>query len=200
MKLGLVPLVLVAGALALPLQLSVSEPAAAADYVIDTKGAHASITLRISHLGFSWVTGRFDHFSGTISFDEKSPAASKVKVEIDTASFNSNQAERDKHVRSDAFLDVAKFPNATFESTAVKMAGDSKATIVGNLTLHGVTKEIAIEAEHVGGGADPWGGVRQGFAGTTKLTLADYGIDPSGHLGPTAKEVELTLNIEGLKQ
>ncbi|MBN9246676.1 MAG: YceI family protein [Hyphomicrobium sp.] len=173
-------------------------PATAADYVIDTKNAHASITFRIKHLGFSWLTGRFDRFSGTFSFDEKNPDASKVKVEIDTASVDTNHAERDKHLRAADLLDTDKFPSATFESTSVKADGPDKAKITGKLTLHGVTKEITIDAARVGGGKDPWGGYRDGFTGTTELTLADFGINRD--LGPAAKTIELTLNIEGIRQ
>jgi polyisoprenoid-binding protein YceI len=177
--------------------LSLAGPALAADYVIDTARGHASINFRIKHLGFSWLTGRFDDFSGTFSFDEANPAASKVRVEVNTDSVNSNHAERDKHLRGKDFLDVANYPKAVFESTSVKLDGD-KATIVGNLTLHGMTKQIEIEAERIGGGADPWGGFREGFTGTTRLPLKDYGINFD--LGPAAKEVELTLNIEGVRQ
>lgn len=173
-------------------------PATAADYVIDTKNAHASITFRIKHLGFSWLTGRFDRFSGTFSFDDKNPDASKVKVEIDTASVDTNHAERDKHLRAADLLDTDGFPSATFESTSVKAEGPDKAKITGKLTLHGVTKEITIDAERIGGGKDPWGGYRDGFTGTTELTLADFGINRD--LGPAAKTVELTLNIEGIRQ
>lgn len=173
-------------------------PASAADYVIDTKNGHASITFRIKHLGFSWLTGRFDKFSGNFSFDDKNPDASKVKVEIDTASLDTNHAERDKHLRAADLLDTSGFPTATFESTSVKAEGPDKAKITGNLTLHGVTKEITIDAERVGGGKDPWGGYRDGFVGTTELTLADFGINKD--LGPAAKTVELTLNIEGVRQ
>ncbi|MGO4684369.1 YceI family protein [Hyphomicrobium sp. 2TAF46] len=173
-------------------------PATAADYVIDTKNAHASISFRIKHLGFSWLTGRFDRFSGTFSFDEKNPDASKVKVEIDTASVDTNHAERDKHLRAADLLDTDGFPSATFESTSVKAEGSDKAKITGKLTLHGVTKEITIDAARIGGGKDPWGGYRDGFTGTTELTLADFGIKRD--LGPAAKTVELELNIEGIRQ
>ncbi|MBS0236842.1 MAG: YceI family protein [Proteobacteria bacterium] len=173
-------------------------PATAADYVIDTKNAHASITFRIKHLGFSWLTGRFDKFSGTFSFDDKTPDASKVKVEIDTTSVDTNHAERDKHLRAGDLLDTDMFPTATFESTSVKAEGSDKAKITGNLTLHGVTKAITIDAERIGGGKDPWGGYRDGFTGTTELTLADFDIKRD--LGPAAKTVELTLNIEGIRQ
>lgn len=170
----------------------------AADYVIDLKGMHASIQFRIKHLGYSWLTGRFNKFSGNFSFDDKSPDASKVKVEIDTTSVDTNNAERDKHLRGADLLDTDMFPTATFESAAVKAAGPDKATITGNLTLHGVSKEVTIEAERIGGGPDPWGGYRDGFTGTTKITLADFGI--MRNLGPASKDVELTLNIEGIRQ
>jgi len=175
----------------------VSHPVAAADYVIDTEKGHASINFRIKHLGFSWLTGRFDDFSGTFTFDEANPAASKVNVEINTDSINTNHGERDKHLRGKDFLDTAKFPKATFESTSVAVNGD-KATITGNLTLHGVTKQITIEAERVGGGKDPWGGYREGFSGTTTLPLKDFDINFD--LGPASKEVELTLEIEGVRK
>lgn len=178
--------------------LPISQPAFAADYVIDMKGAHASINFRVKHLGFSWLTGRFDKFSGNFSFDEKNPDASKVKVEIDTASVSTNHGERDKHLRSADFLDVSAFPTATFESTKVTSSAPGKATIVGNLTLHGVTKEVTIEASRVGGGDDPWGGYREGFEGSTTLNLADYAIKKD--LGPASKQVELVLHVEGVRQ
>lgn len=178
--------------------LALSGPAMAADYEIDTKGAHASINFRIPHLGFSWLTGRFDTFTGSFSYDPENPAAAKISVDIDTASVNSNHAERDKHLRSADFLDVAKFPKATFVSKKITLDGEGKAKIVGDFTLRGVTKEIVIDATVVGGGEDPWGGYRQGFAGTTKFALADYGI--MKELGPASKEVELDLHVEGIRK
>jgi polyisoprenoid-binding protein YceI len=183
--------------LALMTALLMPAAASAADYTIDSKGAHASINFRIKHLGFSWLTGRFDTFGGTFSYDEKAPEASKVSVEIDTASVSSNHAERDKHLRSADFLDVEKFPKATFVSKKVEPAGAGKAKITGDLTLRGVTKEIVIDADYIGGGADPWGGTRAGFSGTASLPLADYGI--VFNLGPASKDVELTLNVEGVQ-
>lgn len=177
---------------------ALSTAATAADYVVDTKNAHASINFRIKHLGFSWLAGRFDKFTGTFSYDDKNPDASKVKIEIDTASVDTNHAERDKHLRAADLLDTDKFPTATFESTSVKSSGPEKATVSGKLTLHGVTKDIVIETQRVGGGKDPWGGYRDGFTGTTTLKLADFGI--SRDLGPFSKEVELTLDLEGIKQ
>lgn len=190
MMLRLAPLALMAA-------LAGATAASAAEYTIDNKGAHASITFRIKHLGFSWLTGRFDRFIGTYSYDEKAPEASKVSVEIDTASVSSNHAERDKHLRNADFLDVEKFPKATFVSKKVEPAGDGKAKVTGDLTLRGVTKEITIDAAYVGGGADPWGGNRTGFTGKTSIALADFGI--TFNLGPASKEVELTLDIEGVE-
>lgn len=171
---------------------------AAENYTIDTKGMHASVEFKINHLGTSWLLGRFNDFNGTFSYDDKNPANSKVNVTLKTASIDSNHAERDKHVRSKDFLDVAKFPEATFSSTKVEKTGANTANIYGQLNLHGVSKEIVIAASEVGAGNDPWGGFRRGFEGTTTLKLKDFGINYN--LGPAAETVELRLNIEGIRQ
>lgn len=170
----------------------------AADYIIDTKGAHASINFKIQHLGYSWLTGRFDKFGGSFSYDESNIAASKIEVNIDTSSINSNHAERDKHLRTGDFLDVSSFANAKFVSTSVADKGDGKLAITGQLSLHGVTKEIVIDAETIGEGKDPWGGYRVGFSGTTTIALTDFAIKMD--LGPASKTVKLNLHIEGIKQ
>ena len=172
-------------------------PLQAADYIIDTKSSHASITFRIKHLGYSWLTGRFDRFTGKFTFDESAPGKTAISVDIDTTSVNTNLAARDKHLRSADFLDVSKFPKASFQSTSVEVTGKS-AVLHGKLTLHGVTRDVAIKVDYIGGGKDPWGGFRQGFTGTTKIALADFGI--KYNLGPASKEVELSLNIEGIRQ
>ena len=184
-------------ALALGTALFSAGQAMAADYKIDKEGQHAFIEFRIKHLGYSWLYGRFDDFDGAFTFDEKNPAADKVKVTINTNSVNSNHAERDKHLRSADFLNVAKNPTATFESTGVKAEGKN-AEITGNLTLNGVTKPVTIKAELIGQGDDPWGGYRAGFLGTTTLKLKDFNIQRD--LGPASQEVELTLSVEGVRQ
>lgn len=175
-----------------------TQQAVAADYIIDEKGAHASINFKIQHLGYSWLTGRFDKFSGTFSYDPKNPQASSVKVNIDPASLNSNHAERDKHLKSDDFLDVSKFKTASFVSTSVADKGNNEMAIKGNLTLHGVTKEIVIDAVKIGEGSDPWGGYRAGFSGTTRIALKDFGI--MTNLGPASTHVDLELHVEGIKK
>jgi polyisoprenoid-binding protein YceI len=167
-------------------------------YLIDTKGSHAFIQFRIQHLGYSWLTGRFNTFGGNFEYDEKNPDKASVVVEIDTASIDSNHAERDKHLRGDEFLHVDKYPKAKFESTTFSENGDGTAVLKGNLTLHGVTKPVTIDVEHIGHGEDPWGGYRRGFEGMTRIALADFGIDYN--LGPKSKELELILSVEGIRQ
>lgn len=185
-------------ALALAATLSLPALAPAADYVIDTEKAHAFIQFRIQHLGYSWLYGRFNEFDGKFSYDAENPGANKVEVNIDTASIDSNHAERDKHLRSDDFLDVKKFPQARFVSTKFADQGNGRATLTGELTLHGVTRPVTIEVERIGEGNDPWGGYRAGFFGTTTLKLADFGI--TRDLGPASQNVELMLSVEGIRQ
>lgn len=177
--------------------IGAAAPLHAADYVIDTKGAHAFIQFRIQHLGYSWLYGRFNDFDGTFSYDERNPAAARVEVNIRTASIDSNHAERDKHLRGKDFLDVGKHPTAKFVSTGFEDKGNGKAVLKGTLTLHGVTRPVTIDVEHIGAGADPWGGQRRGFFGTTRLVLKDFGIDYD--LGPASREVYLDLSVEGVK-
>ena len=172
--------------------------ALAADYVIDKKGQHAFVNFKISHLGYSWLYGTFKDFDGKFSFDAAKPEASSVSVTLNTASVDTNHAERDKHIRSDDFLSVGKHPTATFESTAVKSTGEGAADISGNLTLNGVTKPVVIAAKFIGEGSDPWGGYRAGFEGSTTLKLKDFDI--AMDLGPASETVELILSIEGIRQ
>jgi polyisoprenoid-binding protein YceI len=176
-----------------------SLPALADTYEIDTKGAHASINFSVKHLGYSWLTGRFDTFSGEFTYDPKKPEASTINVTIDTNSVNSNHAERDKHLRGDDFLNVAKFPKATFVSTKVVLDDDNdEFDIIGDLTLNGVTKSVRIEVEKVGEGKDPWGGYRAGFSGETEINMKDFNIKMD--LGPASQTVKLELEVEGIKK
>lgn len=172
----------------------------AADYVVDTEGAHAFIQFRVKHLGYSWLYGRFNEFTGEFSFDEKDPSKNRVSLEVDTSSLDSNHARRDKHLRSEDFLDTDKFPKASFISTAYKPTGEGTAELTGDLTLHGVTKPIVVAVEHVGGGKDPWGGYRDGFQGSVTIKPAQWGIAMVDKLGPASEEVELFLSLEGVRQ
>jgi polyisoprenoid-binding protein YceI len=180
------------------LLLLLSSTAQAASYVIDTKGAHAFIQFHIKHLGYSWLVGRFNRFSGEFSYDEANPQAATVTVTIDTASIDSNHAERDKHLRDEDFLEVDKFPEARFVSTSYRDLGDGQGELVGELTLRGITRPMTIAVTHIGAGDDPWGGYRRGFEGRTSFALADFGIKRD--LGPASKEVHLWLGVEGIRQ
>ena len=184
--------------IALIIALTTAPLSQAADYVIDTEKAHAFIQFRIKHLGYSWLLGRFNDFDGTFFYDETDPGASRTEVTIRTASIDSNHAERDKHLRSKDFLDVDKYPEARFISSGFTESADNTAVLTGNLTLHGVTRPVTIDVKQIGHGPDPWGGQRRGFEGTITLKLADYGIDYD--LGPAAREVELFLSVEGIRQ
>jgi len=181
------------------LVVSFASPSAqAADYLIDTKGAHASIQFRVQHLGYSWLYGRFNTFDGAFSYDAANPGASKVNVTIDTASVDSNHAERDKHLRGADFLDVGQFPKAAFVSTAVNVNADGSAKVSGDFTFHGVTKPITLDVKKMGEGQDPWGGYRAGFEGSTTITMADYGL--TYNLGPASTQAEIILTLEGVRQ
>ncbi|WP_237387128.1 YceI family protein [Xenorhabdus sp. Sc-CR9] len=171
--------------------------AIAADYEIDTAGQHAFIEFRIQHLGISWLYGNFRKFDGRFTFDAQNPATDKVNVIIKTNSVDTNHAERDKHLRGADFLNVAKYPEAKFTSTEVKKTGENY-TVVGDLTLNGVTKPVTLSAKLVGEGNDPWGGYRAGFEANGKIKLKDFNINSD--LGPKSQEVELIISVEGVKE
>lgn len=167
-------------------------------YLIDTRGAHAFIQFRISHLGFSWLYGRFNEFEGQFSFDPSDPSNSRVEVTVQTASIDSNHERRDNHLRNEDFLTVEEFPEAHFRSTSFRHIEDDRYHMTGDFTLLGHTRSLDIEVEHVGAGVDPWGGFRRGFTGRTSFALADFGIDYD--LGPEAEIIEIILDVEGIRQ
>jgi polyisoprenoid-binding protein YceI len=185
-------------ALLLASTMGLALPASAADYTIDTRGAHASINFKVNHLGYSFVVGRFDTFSGDFSYDQSAPEATTVSVKIDATSVNSNHAERDKHIRSKDFLAVDQYPEASFSSSKYEANGEEGGKLYGQLTLRGVTKDIVIDVTKVGEGKDPWGGYRAGFVGSTELVMKDFGIPTN--LGPKSTTVAMDLVIEGIKK
>ena len=170
-----------------------SAPAMAANYNIDIPGQHAFITFKASHLGYSYIIGRFNDFDGSFTHDKNNPGNSKIDVTIQAKSLDTNHAERDKHLRSEDFFNVSKYPTITFKSSAYEESGDG-AKLTGDLTLHGVTREVVIDVVHVGEGKDPWGGYRSGFEGNLTLSAADYGMpDWVGN-------VDVNLIVEGIRQ
>ncbi|WP_169545137.1 YceI family protein [Sneathiella aquimaris] len=175
---------------------AVASPAYSAEYAIDP--THSFVEFKTQHLGFSWLAGRFNTISGVLNYDPaKSANDQKIVIEIDTASVDTNYAERDKHLRSADFLDTERFPTAKFVSTGFD--GDANGgTLTGDLTLHGVTKSISFDIKKIGEGDDPWGGYRAGFEGSYDLVRKDF--DMGYNLGPAAEVVKLDLYIEAIRQ
>ncbi|AXA57752.1 YceI family protein [Pseudomonas thivervalensis] len=184
-------------ALAIGSALLSAGQAMAADYVVDKEGQHAFVDFKISHLGYSYITGTFKDIDGKFSFDAAKPEDSKIEFNVNTASVFTNHAERDKHIASADFLNVSKFGKATFVSTSVKSTGKNTADVTGDLTLLGVTKPVVVKATFLGEGKDPWGGYRAGFEGTTTIKRSDFGKQKD--LGPTSDAVELYVTFEGVK-
>ena len=175
---------------------SVFSPAVlATDYKIDP--AHSFIEFRIQHLGYSWLYGRFNTMSGEFSHDAAMVGNNTISVAIEPASVDTNHAERDKHIRSEDFLNIAKFAEASFKSTKYSGSADA-GTLEGVLTMHGVSKPISIAVTKLGEGPDPWGGYRAGFIGKTTLDRKDFGIEYN--LGPKSWTMEIDLGIEGIKK
>lgn len=167
----------------------------AADFAIDP--SHSFVRFKIQHLGYSWMWGGFNDVKGDFSYDSANPGGASIDLTIQTASVDTNHAERDKHLRSDDFLDVKKFPTATFRSRKFTPGGTG-GTLEGELTLHGVTRAVVIEVEKIGEGPDPWGGYRAGFLGKTSLNRGDFGMPYD--LGPRSESMEFELGIEGVRR
>lgn len=138
--------------------------------------AHTSVTFSVRHLVVSTVRGSFGSVSGEIYYDEANPANSSVRVEIDVSSINTNNQQRDTHLKSADFLDAENYPKITFQSTAVQKQGD-RWLARGNLTLKGVTKMIEIPFRLNGPIKDPWGNLRFGIeAEPIKINRQDFGV------------------------
>ena len=146
-------------------------------------------------MGFSMISGRFAQFDGVFSWDQNDPSSASAEIVIQMASVDTNHAERDNHLRSSDYLTVANFPTATFTSTGYD--GDANGgTLRGDLTLNGVTQEIALEVSKVGEGKDPWGGYRAGFSGVANLRAEDFGY--TNPIFP--QDIELEMSVEGVQQ
>lgn len=168
-------------------------------YKVDTEGNHAFVQFKISHLGFSYILGRFDDFSGEFNYDPDNLDEASVDFDVQVASLDSNHAERDRHILSDDFLNADEFPTATFESTGFESTGDNEGVVTGELTLHGETRTIEMPVTLMGEGEDPWGGYRAGFEGSTTLVLEEFGIDMR-KFPESMRELELYVTFEGIRQ
>lgn len=179
-----------------PLAFRSPAPAAPAlqkgEWKIDA--VHSTVHFKIKHLGTSWTIGRFNGISGALSYDEAKPEASKVSVEIDANSVDTNSQQRDDHLRSPDFFSVKEFATIKFASTKVAKSGE-KLSITGDLTLHGVTKSLTFTAEKVGSSdIKEAGGPRIGFYAETSIKRSDFGMGKM--LEGASDEVGLTLALE----
>jgi polyisoprenoid-binding protein YceI len=166
--------------------------------------AHSEVSFVVRHLVVSKVRGRFDRFKGTIVTDEDLDRSS-VTVTIDASSINTNEPTRDNHVRSTDFLDVEKFPNITFRSTAVRNES-GRFFVDGELVIRGVTRPVTLDVEPNGFTPDLRGGTRVGFSASTEINRDDFGVSYNGPIPGTdnamvlSDKVALTLEIEALLQ
>jgi polyisoprenoid-binding protein YceI len=162
---------------------------------------HSNVGFRVRHIN-TMVPGRFKEFEGTIEFDEQNKTASKVTATIQAASVDTNVENRDKDLRSANFFDVEKYPTITFASTGVSDVQANKAKVKGQLTIHGVTKDVVLDTEFLGKAKDPWGNVRYGFQATTKINRKDFGMTWSRALETggvlVGDDVEITLDVEAM--
>ncbi len=148
---------------------------ATGSYTIDP--AHSRIGFVARHAMVTKVRGSFDEFVGHGYFDAEDPSRSSLEVTIQAASVDTRNADRDAHLRSNDFFDMAQYPTITFVSTVVAPAGDSSYRVTGDLTIKGVTRPVTLELELTGTAVDPWGQTRLGLEGATVINRKDWGVN-----------------------
>ena len=166
---------------------------------------HSNVGFKVRHLMVSNVKGSFEKHTGVVEINDKDITKSKVEVSIDTNSINTNVQKRDEHLRSADFFDVAKYPVMTFVSKKVSKAGKDKLKVTGDLTLHGITKQVVLDVEGpTKESKDPWGVIRKGATATTKINRKDFGLvwNKALETGGVAvgEEITITLEIEMIKK
>lgn len=169
-------------------------PLEAATYKVDL--VHSNILFKCKHLGVSYQYGRFDKFNGTFTLGDDD-AASSVSITVDPESVNSNSDGRDKHLRSADYFNVKQFPEMKFESTKITKGEGDAYSVVGDLTLHGVTKEVSMDVTKVGEVDAGKMGQRAGFIGSFTIDRMDYGIEAAPDM--LGHDVEMIFSIEGIK-
>jgi polyisoprenoid-binding protein YceI len=164
---------------------------------------HSAVRFTVRHMVIAKVHGQFTKGSGTLELDPQNLAAAKVEVKIDAASIDTRDAQRDGHLRSADFLDVDKYPAIEFRSTRIEDAGAKKYKVRGDLTIHGVKREVVLDTVFGGQAKDPWGGQRVGFEATTKIERKDFGLQWNTALEAggvlVGDTVDVTLEIEAKK-
>jgi polyisoprenoid-binding protein YceI len=172
-------------------------------YQIDP--AHSSAQFKVRHMMIANVKGEFDKVSGTVNFDPAQPADSTIEASIEVASVSTRDEQRDAHLKSADFFDVEKFPTITYKSRKVTATGSDSFTVVGDLTIHGVTKEVDLKvSELTEETKDPWGNLRRGAEAKTRVNRKDFGmhfnmaLEAGGFM--VGDEVDLTIDVELIRQ
>ncbi|HET6509136.1 MAG TPA: YceI family protein [Baekduia sp.] len=164
---------------------------------------HSSVRFSVKHMGIANVRGKFSEFEGTLEMKE-SLADCRAHGTVTVASVDTGEAQRDDHLRSADFFDVEAFPEITFESTRVEAIDDESSRVVGNLTMHGITKEVTLEVVIQGTDTDPWGNTRAGLEVVGKLLRSDFDMKFNQALGSgnmmVGDKVGLTLDISAVLQ
>ena len=181
---------------------AVETSAARTTWAIDP--VHSSVEFAVRHLMITTVKGRFTDVKGTVILDSAQPGRSSVDITVAVASIDTREAQRDAHLRSADFFDVEKFPTLTFRSTAVRELSPEAFKLVGDLTIHGVTREVVLDVAAEGRSKDPWGGERAGYSATTKIKRSDFGLTwnqllETGGLA-VSDDVRITLDVQLVKQ
>ncbi len=185
--------------LAIVLALPSLAHAAGSAWKIDP--VHSSVGFSIRHLVISTVRGQFTNYSGTVTLDDADPTRSTVEATIDAASIGTQVPDRDKHLRSPDFLDVAKYPSISFRSTKVEKAGEA-LKVTGDLTLHGVTKPVTLEVTATPAIKGMYGETRRAFSGTARISRKEFGLtwNKVVEAGPVVgDDIAVTLELEAVK-
>ena len=173
---------------------AMARSAAAEDYALDDQ--HTSVVFAANHFGYSFTYGMFGKYRGAMSIDMNNPAAGTFQFAIDAASLDTKSAKRDEHLKGPDFFNVKQFPEITFQSTGIAADG-KKLNVTGNLTMHGVTKEVVLPLTYLGAGKGPYKKDRIGFYGSFKVKRTDFGIN--AFVPNVSDEVALTISFEGVK-
>lgn len=161
--------------------------------------AHSASQFSVRHFGISTVRGGFTKTSGTVQYDPADLAKTVIDVNIDAASVDTRVQARDNDLRSANFLDVEKYPAITFKSKRVEPEGKGKLKVTGDLTIHGVTREVALQVEGPNGPMkDPRGNEHMGASATTQISRKDFGIN--GSPGMVGDDVIISLDVEMVRQ
>jgi polyisoprenoid-binding protein YceI len=173
----------------------------ASAYAIDK--AHSEVTFQVRHL-LTKVRGRFSDFSGTIHLDLQDPANASVSLTIAAASIDTNNADRDQHLRSDDFFAVATYPAITFESSRIVKTSSDLYDVTGTLTIRGVARNITLPVAYLGMATDPWGNARAGFETELTINRKDYGLSWNAALETggflVGDDVRISLSVQAIAQ